>query len=337
MSQTYKEAGVDKEAGYEHVERIKESVKSTQNANVLSHLGGFSGLFELDLDGIEKPVLVSGTDGVGTKVKLAYELDIHNTVGIDCVAMCVNDIICQGAKPLYFLDYLATGHLVPDKTVQIVEGISQGCIQSGVALIGGETAEMPGVYQGDDYDLAGFAVGVVGKKKIITGKDINDYTVLIGIPSTGVHSNGFSLIRHVLRNTDLKAEFGSTGKSVGEVLLTPTKIYVESVLKLIDHIEVLGLAHITGGGLIENVPRMLPEGYQANIDFDALKVPAIFKLIQETGSISKGEMLNTFNMGVGMVIAVDKENVTKALEILAAEGAYEIGIVEKGNQGIIIK
>ncbi|QIK58060.1 phosphoribosylformylglycinamidine cyclo-ligase [Erysipelothrix sp. HDW6A] len=337
MSQTYKAAGVDKEAGYEHVERIKASVKRTQTANVLSHLGGFSGLFELDLNGIEKPVLVSGTDGVGTKVKLAYELNIHNTVGIDCVAMCVNDIVCQGAKPLYFLDYLATGHLVPEKTVQVVEGVSEGCIQSGMALIGGETAEMPGVYQGDDYDLAGFAVGVVDKDKIITGKDINDNTVLIGIPSTGVHSNGFSLVRHVLKNTDLNAEFENTGKTLGEVLMTPTKIYVKAVLNLMDHVEVLGLAHITGGGLIENVPRMLPEGYQANIGFKALKVPAIFKLIQETGSISTDEMLNTFNMGVGMVVAVDKENAAQALEILASEGAYEIGIVEKGDQGIIIQ
>lgn len=341
FSESYKNAGVDITAGYKAVELMKQHIAKTVTAGVLSGIGGFGGLFELDLTGINKPVLVSGTDGVGTKLKMAFLMDKHDTVGIDCVAMCVNDIICCGAKPLFFLDYIACGKNVPERIAEIVSGVADGCVQSGAALIGGETAEMPGFYPEDEYDLAGFSVGIVDKDKIIDNKAIKSGDVIIALPSSGVHSNGFSLVRKVfdVENSDIKAPVAELGgKSVGETLLTPTKIYVKPVLTLTEEITVKAISHITGGGFYENIPRSIPDGYCAKIKKSAVKVLPIFDLIQKTGSISERDMFNTYNMGVGMSITVDKNDADKALEILknAGEDAYIIGETVKGDDKISI-
>lgn len=341
FSESYKNAGVDITAGYKAVELMKQHIAKTVTAGALSGIGGFGGLFELDLTGINKPVLVSGTDGVGTKLKMAFLMDKHDTVGIDCVAMCVNDIICCGAKPLFFLDYIACGKNVPERIAEIVSGVADGCVQSGAALIGGETAEMPGFYPEDEYDLAGFSVGIVDKDKIIDNKAIKSGDVIIALPSSGVHSNGFSLVRKVfdVENSDIKAPVAELGgKSVGETLLTPTKIYVKPVLALTEEITVKAISHITGGGFYENIPRSIPDGYCAKIEKSAVKVLPIFDLIQKTGSISERDMFNTYNMGVGMSITVDKNDVDKALEILknAGEDAYIIGETVKGDDKISI-
>lgn len=341
FSESYKNAGVDITAGYKAVELMKQHIAKTVTAGALSGIGGFGGLFELDLTGINKPVLVSGTDGVGTKLKMAFLMDKHDTVGIDCVAMCVNDIICCGAKPLFFLDYIACGKNVPERIAEIVSGVADGCVQSGAALIGGETAEMPGFYHEDEYDLAGFSVGIVDKDKIIDNKAIKSGDVIIALPSSGVHSNGFSLVRKVfdVENSDIKAPVAELGgKSVGETLLTPTKIYVKPVLALTEEITVKAISHITGGGFYENIPRSIPDGYCAKIEKSAVKVLPIFDLIQKTGSISERDMFNTYNMGVGMSITVDKNDADKALEILknAGEDAYIIGETVKGDDKISI-
>lgn len=341
FSESYKNAGVDITAGYKAVELMKQHIAKTVTAGALSGIGGFGGLFELDLTGINKPVLVSGTDGVGTKLKMAFLMDKHDTVGIDCVAMCVNDIICCGAKPLFFLDYIACGKNVPERIAEIVSGVADGCVQSGAALIGGETAEMPGFYPEDEYDLAGFSVGIVDKDKIIDNKAIKSGDIIIALPSSGVHSNGFSLVRKVfdVENSDIKAPVAELGgKSVGETLLTPTKIYVKPVLALTEEITVKAISHITGGGFFENIPRSIPDGYCAKIEKSAVKVLPIFDLIQKTGSISERDMFNTYNMGVGMSITVDKNDADKALEILknAGEDAYIIGETVKGDDKISI-
>lgn len=340
-SESYAAAGVDITAGYKAVELMKSHIARTMTSGVCSDVGGFGGLFELDTEGIEKPVLVSGTDGVGTKLKLAFLMDKHDTVGIDCVAMCVNDIICCGAKPLFFLDYIACGKNVPEKIASIVSGVAEGCVQSGAALIGGETAEMPGFYPVDEYDLAGFSVGVVDKAKILDPSTMKSGDVVIALPSSGVHSNGFSLVRKVfdVENSDIKApreELG--GKSVGETLLTPTKIYVKPVLALLEQVKVKGISHITGGGFYENIPRSIPDGLGAVIDCSAVKVLPIFDLIAKTGNISERDMFNTFNMGVGMSIVVAPEDADKALEVLKANGedAYVIGKIENSEDKITI-
>lgn len=341
FSESYKAAGVDITAGYKAVELMKKHIARTMTAGSASDIGGFGGLFELDLTGITKPVLVSGTDGVGTKLKLAFIMDKHDTVGIDCVAMCVNDIICCGAKPLLFLDYIACGKNVPERIADIVSGVCEGCVQSGAALVGGETAEMPGFYPVDEYDLAGFSVGVVDKDKIIDNKSMREGDVIIALPSSGVHSNGFSLVRKVfdVENNDIKTpvqELG--GKSIGETLLTPTKIYVKPVLALLEEVKVKGISHITGGGFYENIPRSIPDGLCAKIDRSAVKVLPIFELIAKTGGIDERDMFNTFNMGVGMSIVTAKEDADKALEILKANGedAYIIGEIIKSEDKIEI-
>ncbi len=340
-SDVYAAAGVDITAGYKAVELMKQHIAKTITNGVCSDVGGFGGLFELDLTGISKPVLVSGTDGVGTKLKLAFLMDKHDTVGIDCVAMCVNDIICSGAKPLFFLDYIACGKNEPEKISDIVKGVCEGCVQSGAALIGGETAEMPGFYPVDEYDLAGYCTGVVDKDKIINNKEINEGDVVIALPSSGVHSNGFSLVRKVfdVENSDIKSpveELG--GKSIGETLLTPTKIYVKAILDLIENVKVKAVSHITGGGFYENIPRSIPDGFCANIDRSAVRVLPIFKLIAKYGNICERDMFNTFNMGVGMSVVVPKEEADKALEILKANGhdAYIIGEIIKSDEKIVI-
>ena len=340
-SDSYAAAGVDITAGYKAVELMKSHIAKTMTKGVCSDVGGFGGLFELDLEGITKPVLVSGTDGVGTKLKIAFLMDKHDTVGIDCVAMCVNDIICCGAKPLFFLDYIACGKNIPERIADIVKGVAEGCVQSGAALIGGETAEMPGFYPVDEYDLAGYSTGVVDKNKIIDNKTMEEGDVVIALPSSGVHSNGFSLVRKVfdVENTDLKAPVEALGgKSLGETLLTPTKIYVKPVLALIDAVKVRAISHITGGGFYENIPRSIPDGFGAKIDKSAVKVLPIFKLLQEKGGISEHDMFNTFNMGVGMSIVVAKEDADKALATLKAEGvdAYIIGEIVKSEDKIIM-
>lgn len=341
FSESYKEAGVDITAGYKAVELMKQHIAKTLTAGALSDIGGFGGLFELDLTGIEKPVLVSGTDGVGTKLKMAFLMDKHDTVGIDCVAMCVNDIICCGAKPLFFLDYVAVGKNVPERVAAIVSGVAEGCVQSGAALIGGETAEMPGFYPVDEYDLAGFSVGVVDKSKILDNSKIKAGDVIIGIPSSGVHSNGFSLVRKVfdVENNDIKtpvAELG--GKSIGETLLTPTKIYVKPMTALFEEVTVKAVSHITGGGFYENIPRSLPNGFTAKIEKSAVKVLPIFDLIAKTGNIPERDMFNTFNMGVGMSIVVDKNDADKTLEILKANGEnpYIIGEIIESDERVVI-
>ena len=340
-SESYAAAGVDITAGYRAVELMKAHIARTMTSGVCSDVGGFGGLFELDVKGMEKPVLVSGTDGVGTKLKLAFLQDKHDTVGIDCVAMCVNDVICCGAKPLFFLDYIACGKNVPEKIAAIVSGVAEGCVQSGAALIGGETAEMPGFYPVDEYDLAGFAVGVVDKSKILRPETMQVGDVIIAIPSSGVHSNGFSLVRRVfgVGEKDISspvAELG--GKSVGETLLTPTKIYVKSILNLIDKATVRSVSHITGGGFYENIPRSLPDGLSAKIDRSALKIRPIFDLIAKVGGISERDMFNTFNMGVGMSVIVKKEDADKALAALkeTGEDAYIMGEIVKDDAGVIL-
>lgn len=340
-SESYAAAGVDITAGYRAVELMKSHIARTMTSGVCSDVGGFGGLFELDTTGIEKPVLVSGTDGVGTKLKLAFLMDKHDTVGIDCVAMCVNDIICCGAKPLFFLDYIACGKNIPERIASIVSGVAEGCVQSGAALIGGETAEMPGFYPVDEYDLAGFSVGVVDKSKILDPSTMKAGDVVIALPSSGVHSNGFSLVRKVfdVENSDIKSpreELG--GKSIGETLLTPTKIYVKPVLALLEQVKVKGISHITGGGFYENIPRSIPDGLGAVIERNAVRVLPIFDLIAKEGNISERDMFNTFNMGVGMSIVVAREEAEKAIEILKANGedAYVIGKIENSEDKITI-
>ena len=339
QSESYKAAGVDITAGYQAVELMKKHIARTVTAGAMSDIGGFGGLFEMDLTGITKPVLVSGTDGVGTKLKLAFLMDKHDTVGIDCVAMCVNDIICCGAKPLFFLDYIAVGKNFPEKVAAIVSGVAEGCVQSGAALIGGETAEMPGFYPEDEYDLAGFAVGVVDKDKILDNKTMEAGDVVIALPSSGVHSNGFSLVRRVfdVENADIKtplAELG--GKSLGETLLAPTKIYVKPMLALFEEVKVKAVSHITGGGFYENVPRMLKDGFTACIEKDKCFKKPIFELIQKVGSIPERDMYNTFNMGTGLVIAVDGDKADEAVRILGecGEQAAVIGEIKAGEMGV---
>ena len=341
-SESYAAAGVDITAGYRAVELMKSHIATTMTAGVCSDIGGFGGLFELDLQGITRPVLVSGTDGVGTKLKIAFLMDKHDTVGIDCVAMCVNDIICSGARPLFFLDYIACGKNYPEKIADIVKGVAEGCVQAGAALIGGETAEMPGFYPVDEYDLAGYSTGVVDKSKIINNKSMVEGDVIIALPSSGVHSNGFSLVRKVLdvENVDLKAPVDELGgKSIGETLLTPTKIYVKPVLALMEKVTVKGISHITGGGFYENIPRSIPDGFGAKIDKSAVRVLPIFELIAKRGNISERDMFNTFNMGVGMSIVVSKEDADAALEILRANGEdpYVIGNIVASDSKIILE
>ena len=340
-SDSYAAAGVDITAGYRAVELMKQHIAKTITKGVCSDVGGFGGLFELDLEGITKPILVSGTDGVGTKLKIAFLMDKHDTVGVDCVAMCVNDIICCGAKPLFFLDYIACGKNVPERIADIVKGVCDGCVQSGAALIGGETAEMPGFYPVDEYDLAGYCTGVVDKAKIIDNSKMKEGDVIIALPSSGVHSNGFSLVRKVfdVENADIKTPLDELGgKSVGETLLTPTKIYVKPVLALLDKICAKGISHITGGGFYENIPRSIPDGLGAKIDKSAVKILPIFELIAKTGNMSERDMFNTFNMGVGMSIVVEKEDADAALSILRENGedAYVIGEIVKSDVKVIL-
>ena len=341
FSESYKEAGVDVTAGYASVELMKKDVASTARAEVLDSIGGFGGLFAPNVKGMEKPVLVSGTDGVGTKLKLAILLDKHDTIGIDCVAMCVNDVVCAGAEPLFFLDYIACGKNYPEKIATIVKGVADGCKESGCALIGGETAEHPGMMPEDEYDLAGFTVGMVDEKDILDKNNVTEGDVLIGLASSGVHSNGFSLVRKVFDITTRESlektyeELG--GKTLGEVLLTPTKLYVKPVLNLLKEVQVKSIAHITGGGFYENMPRAYGEGLDAYIEKGSWNIPAIFNLIQKTGNISEHDMYNTFNMGVGMMVIVKKEDVDKALSVLAASGveASVIGHMVKGDHTVV--
>ena len=342
-SEAYAAAGVDIEAGYQGVKMMNRYVQRTLTADVISDLGGFGGLFSLDLHGLEKPVLVSGTDGVGTKQRIAQLMDRHNTVGIDCVAMCVNDIICCGAKPLFFLDYIAIGKNIPEKVVSLVSGVSEGCVRAGCALIGGETAEHPGLMPAEDYDLAGFAVGIVDKKKILDKTKMAEGDVVIALASSGIHSNGFSLIRKVFRIDENPAEIyrpcdALGGKTIAETLLTPTKIYVKSVLALLENVDVKGISHITGGGFYENIPRSIPDGLCAKIDKRAVRVLPIFDLIAKTGNIPERDMFNTYNMGVGMSIVVPAAQVQTALDILTAHGedAYVIGTIVKNDEEKVI-
>ena len=341
FSESYKKAGVDVTAGYKAVELMKVHVKRTMTEGVLSGIGGFGGLFEPDLTGINKPVFVSGTDGVGTKLKIAFLMDKHDTIGIDCVAMCVNYIICCGAKPQFFLDYIAVGKNYPEKVAQIVSGIADGCVQSECALVGGETAEMPGFYPVDEYDVAGFAVGVVDKDKILKPDTQKAGDVLIAIKSSGVHSNGFSLIRKVftVNEQTLARHFSDLGTTLGESLLTPTKIYVKPILSLISQVNVKAISHITGGGFYENIPRSLPDGIAAKIRKDSVQILPIFDLIARTGHIPERDMFNTFNMGVGMTVSVDKNDADKALEILNNSGveAYILGELVNSDEGVIIE
>lgn len=341
-SDVYASAGVDITAGYRSVELMKEHIKKTLTKGVVSDVGGFGGLFELDLEGIKKPVLVSGTDGVGTKLKIAFLMDKHDTVGIDCVAMCVNDIICCGAKPLFFLDYIACGKNVPEKIADIVKGVSEGCVMAGAALIGGETAEMPGFYPEDEYDLAGYSTGVVDKDKIINNATMQEGDVVIALSSSGVHSNGFSLVRKVfdVENKNIQTPVDELGgKSIGECLLTPTKIYVKPVLALLEKANVKAISHITGGGFYENIPRSIPDGFGAQIERAKVQVLPIFDMIAKAGNIEERDMFNTFNMGVGMSIIVDKNDADLAVEVLkgAGEDAYIIGEVVKGEEKVIIR
>ena len=336
-SDSYAAAGVDITAGYKAVELMKTHIAKTMTAGALSDIGGFGGLFELDLAGITHPVLVSGTDGVGTKLKLAFLMDQHDTVGIDCVAMCVNDIICVGAKPLFFLDYIACGKNVPEKIAQIVSGVAEGCVQSGAALIGGETAEMPGFYPVDEYDLAGFSVGVVDKEKILDQSNVKEGDAIIALPSSGIHSNGFSLIRRVF-DLEGKGDFYSPelGANLFETLLTPTNLYVKPVLRLMDKVPVHSVCHITGGGFYENIPRMLKDGVKAVIRKDSYPIPPVFKLLAEKGRIEEQMMYNTYNMGLGMIVAVNPADVEKTMEAMkaAGEAPYVVGSIEKGEKGV---
>ncbi len=342
QSEAYAKAGVDITAGYRAVELMKSHIAKTATPGVCSDIGGFGGLFALDLQGITKPILVSGTDGVGTKLKLAFLMDRHDTVGIDCVAMCVNDIICCGAKPLFFLDYIACGKNVPERIADIVAGVCRGCVEAGTALIGGETAEMPGFYPADEYDLAGYSTGVVDRDRIIDSKTMQAGDVIIALPSSGVHSNGFSLVRKVfdVEKCDLHAPVAALGgKSLGDTLLTPTRIYVKPVLALLERVSVKGISHITGGGFYENIPRSIPEGLCAEIDRASVRILPIFDLIRETGQISERDMFNTFNMGVGMSIIVPEAEADTALEILRENGedAYIIGRIVRNAEKIIIR
>ncbi len=336
----YKNAGVDIEAGYRSVELMKEHIAKTMRPEVLTNIGGFSGAFSMEaFKNMEKPTLVSGTDGVGTKLKLAFIMNQHNTIGIDCVAMCVNDIACAGGEPLFFLDYIACGKNYPEKIAAIVSGVAEGCAQSGAALIGGETAEMPGFYPTEEYDLAGFAVGVVDEKDLITGADIKTGDVLIGIASSGVHSNGFSLVRKVFEMTEdaLGTYYDELGRTLGEALLEPTKIYVKALRSVKQAgVVIKGCSHITGGGFYENIPRMLPEGKRARVQKASYPVPPIFTLLQKTGAIEEKMMYNTYNMGIGMMLAVDAADADKTLEALkaAGEAAYIVGQVEDGEKGV---
>lgn len=334
----YKEAGVDVEAGYKAVELMKKHVKTTHNAGVVDDIGGFGGLYSLAGHSMEEPVLVSGTDGVGTKLKIAIELDKHDTIGVDCVAMCINDIVCCGAKPLFFLDYIACGKNFPEKIATIVSGIADGCRQSGAALIGGETAEMPGFYPEDDYDMAGFAVGIVDKKNIIDGSKLAEGDVLIGLPSSGIHSNGYSLVRKLFDPTKekLSVQIEALGTTLGEALLEPTRIYVKAMEAMTNAVEVKAISHITGGGFIENIPRMLKENTVANIKLGSWPILPIFGLMQELGGMKEEDMYGTFNMGIGMIAAVAKEDGDKAVEALKAigEDAYIIGDITAGEKGL---
>ena len=338
-SESYKAAGVDITAGYRSVELMKQYVSRTMNEHCIGGLGGFGGLFELDCTGISRPVLISGTDGVGTKLRIAMLLDKHDTVGIDCVAMCVNDVICAGAKPLIFLDYIACGKNVPEKIADLVKGVAEGCVQAGAALVGGETAEMPGFYPEDEYDLAGFTVGVVDKSKILDNNTMQPGDVILALPSSGVHSNGFSLVRKVfdLENhpevlSEKPAEL--EGRTLGEALLAPTKIYVKPVLAVLEQVAVRGISHITGGGFYENIPRSLKKGCCAKIKKSDVRTPGLFALLQKAGNIPERDMFNTFNMGVGMVLTVPADQADKALEILHANGepeAYRLGVIAEGE------
>lgn len=338
----YKHAGVDIEAGYKSVELMKKHVRATMRKEVLTNLGGFSGAFSMkSFKDMENPTLVSGTDGVGTKLKLAFLLDKHDTIGIDCVAMCVNDIACAGGEPLFFLDYIACGKNIPEKIATIVSGVADGCLQSNAALIGGETAEMPGFYPEDEYDLAGFAVGVVDEKDLITGKDIKEGDILIGIASSGIHSNGYSLVRKVfpMRAEELSQYYEELGTTLGEALLTPTKIYVKALRNVKEAgVTIKGCSHITGGGFYENIPRMLPDGIRAVIKKDSYEVPAIFGLLKKMGQIEEEMMYNTYNMGVGMMLAVDPVNVDKTIAAIEAVGekAFVVGQCEAGEKGVTL-
>ncbi|WP_442603051.1 phosphoribosylformylglycinamidine cyclo-ligase [Paenibacillus sp. KN14-4R] len=337
MSDAYKKAGVDIAAGNEAVERMKKHVQSTMRPEVMGGLGGFGGLFGLNKDKYAEPVLVSGTDGVGTKLKIAFAMDKHDTIGIDAVAMCVNDIVVQGAEPLFFLDYLACDKVVPEKIEAIVKGVADGCVQSGCALIGGETAEMPGMYADGEYDMAGFTVGIVDKSKMIDGSTIQAGDVVLGLASSGVHSNGFSLVRKLLledKGYTLQDEVAELGGKLGDVLLTPTRIYVKQVLAMLEKVKVKGLAHITGGGFIENIPRVLPAGVNVDIEYGAWPILPIFELMQRVGDISNRDMFTTFNMGIGMVIVVPAEEAEEAIRIAAEQGevAYKIGQVTEGDR-----
>ncbi|MGG1638000.1 phosphoribosylformylglycinamidine cyclo-ligase [Paenibacillus sp. FSL A5-0031] len=338
MSEAYKKAGVDIAAGNEAVERMKKHVKRTYRPEVLAELGGFGGLFSLNKDKYDEPVLVSGTDGVGTKLKLAFAMDKHDTIGIDAVAMCVNDIIVQGAEPLFFLDYLACDKVVPEKIEAIVKGIAEGCVQAGCSLIGGETAEMPGMYQGGEYDIAGFTVGIVDKKKMIDGSTIAAGDAVIGFASSGIHSNGFSLVRRLLLEDagySLDQELEELGGAkLGDVLIEPTRIYVKSALKLVEQVEVKGMAHITGGGFIENIPRVLPDGVNVDVEYGSWPILPIFDLMQNKGAITNRDMFTTFNMGIGLVIVVPADQANEALRIASelGEQAYRIGTVTEGSR-----
>ena len=341
-SESYKAAGVDITAGYEAVERMKKHIARTEIPGVFSGIGGFGGMFLPDLSSVKEPVFVSGTDGVGTKLRLAFLLNKHDTVGIDCVAMCANDIVCCGAKPLFFLDYIATGKNVPARMEEIVAGVAEGCVQAGCALVGGETAEMPGFYPDDEYDLAGFAVGMVDKQRILDPKSAKEGDILIALPSSGVHSNGFSLIRKVFRlseTPDVLHEYHSAlGCTLGEALLAPTTVYVQAILALLQHVEVKSIAHITGGGFYENIPRCLPNGLQAKISKKALQTPSIFDMIQQAGDISERDMYNTFNMGVGMCVVVSSLDAQVAIRRLEAchVAAYRMGELVAGERGIVL-
>jgi phosphoribosylformylglycinamidine cyclo-ligase len=339
MKLTYKEAGVDKEAGYKGVQLIKDTIKKTYREGVLSDIGGFAGLFQLDTKSYEEPVLVSGTDGVGTKLKIAFMMDKHNTIGEDCVAMCVNDILCQGAKPLFFLDYIATGKLIPEKMAAIVEGIANGCIKGETALVGGETAEMPGFYKEDEYDLAGFCVGIVDKKKIIDGTKVEEGDIVLGLPSTGIHSNGYSLVRKIVfekMGFNLNEFIPKLGTTLGEELLKPTRIYTKTVLPLIEKYNIKGIVHITGGGFYENIPRIIPDGLTAGIDVSKIDTPEIFNLLAEWGDISQKEMYSTFNMGIGMVLIVDKDEIGEITSKLKGMGEdfTLLGRIKSGEEKV---
>ena len=338
MAQSYEKAGVNLEAGYEVVRRIKKHVASTSRLGVMGNIGAFGGMFDLSALNVKEPVLVSGTDGVGTKLKLAFLMDKHDTVGIDCVAMCVNDIACCGAQPLFFLDYIAVGKNHPEKIAQMVSGIAEGCRQAGCALIGGETAEMPGFYPVDEYDMAGFSVGMVDKEKMIDGTTIKPGDALIGVASSGVHSNGYSLVRKTLgiNEKSVRRYIDEFGKTLGEELLTPTRIYVKAIQSLVGKVDVKGISHITGGGFYENVPRMLPEGIVAKIEKKAVPVPPVFDLIAKTGKIPERDMYNTFNMGAGLVLAVAAEDASRAVAAISAAGetAFVIGECVAGDKGV---